>query len=94
MFYECNSKEKSDESIYSYNFNQEDIGCIVIDEAHSMNLNERGHVWENLIIQLDPRIEIVALSATVNGVEDVCEWICKLKNKNCQLIGTEKRPIY
>ena len=86
-------QRKSDKSIYSYNFNQEDIGCIVIDEAHSMNLNERGHVWENLIIQLDPRIEIVALSATVNGVEDVCEWICKLKEKNCQLISTEKRPV-
>ncbi|HEY1546183.1 MAG TPA: DEAD/DEAH box helicase, partial [Kofleriaceae bacterium] len=38
---------------------------VVMDEGHYFNDPERGYVWEQSIIGLDPRVQLVVLSATV-----------------------------
>src|SRR5690606_33988844 len=38
---------------------------IIMDEGHYFNDSERGYVWEQSIIGLDPRSQLVILSATV-----------------------------
>jgi superfamily II RNA helicase len=85
---------KPNDDIYSYNIDQKNIGVVVIDEVHSINLSQRGYVWEDIITQLNDNIRIVALSATVNGIEELVDWICNIKkNTSCHLIGTDKRPV-
>ena len=38
---------------------------VVMDEGHYFNDPERGYVWEQSMIGLDPRVQLVILSATV-----------------------------
>ncbi|MES3517252.1 MAG: DEAD/DEAH box helicase [Natronomonas sp.] len=71
-----------------------DIDCCVIDEVHLLDSDRRGAVLEVTVSRLRrlcaPRI--VALSATMQNVEDVAEWLdappeCTLE------FGDEYRPI-
>ena len=54
-----------------------DVDCVVIDEVHLLDSDRRGAVLEVTISRLrrlcDPRI--VALSATMQNVGDVAEWL-------------------
>ncbi len=48
---------------------------VVMDEGHYFNDPERGYVWEQSIIGLDPRTQLVILSATVGHPEKFCQWV-------------------
>jgi replicative superfamily II helicase len=54
-----------------------DVDCVVIDEVHLLDSDNRGSVLEVTVSRLRrlcaPRI--VALSATMTNVEDVAEWL-------------------
>jgi superfamily II RNA helicase len=78
---------------YEWNFNPQEIGCVILDEVHYINNKERGKVWEEIIINLDPKIQLVMLSATITGAEEMASWIGKLKKINCHLTTTLKRPV-
>ena len=86
-------ERKTDEEVYEWNFNPEKIGCVVLDEVHYINNPDRGKVWEDIIINLNPKINLIMLSATLNGAEDLVKWIGNLKNVPCNLVSTEKRPV-
>ena len=86
-------QRKSDEQVYEWNFNPEKIGCVILDEVHYINNPDRGKVWEDIIINLNPNIRLIMLSATLNGTEDLVRWIANLKNVPCNLVSTEKRPV-
>ena len=84
---------KVDDSVYEWNFNPDKVGCVILDEVHFINNKERGKVWEEIIINLKPDIQLVMLSATISGAENMSKWISQLKGKPCYLISTEKRPV-
>ena len=84
---------KSNEEVYEWNFNPEKVKCVILDEVHFINNPERGKVWEEIITNLDPSIQLVMLSATISGAENLATWISKLKRKNCYLIPTPFRPV-
>lgn len=84
---------KNNESVYDYNFKPEDIGLVIMDEAHSINLKDRGQVWKDMIRELPNHIQLVLASATLNGGELLAEYIGRLKQKPCHLIIESKRPI-
>jgi superfamily II RNA helicase len=86
-------ERKSDEEVYEWNFNPDKIGCVVLDEVHYINNPDRGKVWEDIIINLNPNINLIMLSATINGAENLVKWISSLKNIPCNLVSTEKRPV-
>lgn len=48
---------------------------VIMDEGHYLNDLERGYVWEQSIIGLDPRSQLVVLSATVGHPERFCHWV-------------------
>ena len=84
---------KNNEQVYEWNFNPSKVKCVILDEVHFINNPERGKVWEEIITNLDPSIQLVMLSATISGAENLANWIAKLKNKNCYLIPTAFRPV-
>lgn len=83
----------SDEEVYEWNFNPEQVKCVIFDEVHYINDVNRGNVWEEIITKLDPSIQLVMLSATITGAEKLAQWIVELKKKNCYLIPTDFRPV-
>ncbi len=84
---------KQDDQIYEWTFNPGDVGCVVLDEVHFINNPDRGKVWEEIIINLPKSIQLVMLSATITGAEEMARWVGNLKQIPCHLTTTNKRPV-
>lgn len=54
---------------------QNELGCVVFDEIHTINDENRGHVWEQCIMLLPSHIQIIGLSATLDNPEKFAFWL-------------------
>lgn len=90
--YDLGDAKDKKESYFEDNF-IDTIGCVVFDEVHYINDPDRGHVWEETIILLDPKIRLVMLSATIDKAEDFANWIGKTKDRVINLIPTTHRVV-
>ncbi|XP_014209081.1 helicase SKI2W [Copidosoma floridanum] len=70
-----------------------DVEYVVFDEVHYINNEDRGHVWEEVIILLPPTISIVMLSATVPNPVEFAHWVGQIKRRKMYVISTLKRPV-
>ena len=64
-----------------------ELGCVIFDEIHMINDPSRGHVWENSIMMLPRHIQMVGLSATLDGPEKFALW---LENRGENVDNVEK----
>jgi len=69
------------------------LDAVVFDECHYINDRDRGAVWEETMILLDPKINLVLLSATIKSPEIFAAWLGELKQKPIHLISTQYRII-
>jgi len=60
--------------IYSDSDSISELGYVVMDEVHYLADKFRGAVWEEILIHLPDRIQVVSLSATVSNAEEFGEW--------------------
>jgi helicase len=68
----------------------DEISLVVADEVHLLNDSERGPTLEVVLarlMQINPDMQILALSATINNVEEIAEWL------KAGYVTTEWRPI-
>jgi len=66
---------------------------VVMDEGHYFNDPERGYVWEQSIIGLDPRTQLVILSATVGHPEKFCQWVNVTRRTEMALVDSRERKV-
>ena len=67
---------------------------VILDEAHYLADEERGHVWEEAIILTPPRIRILLLSATVGRAEEFAKWIEDVRGGKVHVINRAgTRPV-
>jgi ATP-dependent RNA helicase HelY len=68
-----------------------DVGAdlVVLDEAHYLADDDRGHVWEEAIILSPPRIRLLLLSATIGNADEFARWIEGVRGVRC---GVVTRP--
>ena len=78
--------------IYASSRRLEDLGVVVLDEVHYLQDAYRGPVWEEVIIQLDPEVQLVCLSATVSNADEVGEWLSTVRGRTDVVVETT-RPI-
>jgi len=67
-----------------------DVSLVVADEVHLLNEPERGPTLEVVLarlMQVNPDIQLVVLSATIKNVEEVAEWLKAIP------VTTEWRPV-
>jgi ATP-dependent RNA helicase HelY len=62
---------------------------VVLDEAHYLADEDRGHVWEEAIILTPPRIRLLLLSATIGNAEEFAAWLAEVRGVRC---GVVTRP--
>jgi superfamily II RNA helicase len=62
---------------------------VVLDEAHYLADEDRGHVWEEAIILTPPRIRLLLLSATIGNADEFASWIEEVRGVRC---GVVTRP--
>ncbi len=68
----------------------DEISLVVADEVHLLNDGERGPTLEVVLarlMQVNPDMQVLALSATINNVEEIAEWL------KAGYVTTEWRPI-
>jgi len=67
---------------------------VVLDEAHYLADEDRGHVWEEAIILTPPRIRLLLLSATIGNAYEFALWLEEVRGVRCGVItGPAKRPV-
>ena len=62
---------------------------VVLDEAHYLGDEDRGHVWEEAIILSPPRVRLLLLSATIGNAQEFADWIAEVRGVRC---GVVQRP--
>ena len=68
----------------------DEISLVIADEVHLLNDAGRGPTLEIVLarlLQVNPDIQILALSATINNVDEIAGWL------NAKFIVTEWRPV-
>lgn len=66
---------------------------VILDEAHYLADEDRGHVWEEAIILSPKRIRLLLLSATVGGAEEFARWIEDVRGTEVRVIKAGPRPV-
>ncbi|MDB4962966.1 MAG: box helicase domain protein [Myxococcales bacterium] len=66
---------------------------VVMDEGHYFNDPERGYVWEQSIIGLDARTQLVVLSATVGRPEQFTHWVELTRRLPMDLVDSRERKV-
>jgi superfamily II RNA helicase len=75
-----------------------ELACVIMDEVHYINDQERGKVWEETILMLPSHIQMVMLSATLDSPEKFASW-CENRgsmtssNKIVYLTSTNERVV-
>ncbi len=72
-----------------------DLNCdlVILDEAHFLGDTDRGVVWEEIMIYLPVRVNLLLLSATIGNGEQIARWLESIRKKLCTVIREEKRPV-
>jgi superfamily II RNA helicase len=76
-------KNKKNEKIEQNRDAIDNIKCVIFDEAHYINCDSRGHIWEKSIImsgQYDNCL-LILLSATIGNIDVVIEWLNNINSK-------------
>lgn len=66
---------------------------VILDEAHFLGDRDRGVVWEEIMIYLPVRINLLLLSATIGNGEEIAAWLASIRGKPCRVIREENRPV-
>lgn len=85
----CRS-HNSDKSRFLY-----DVRCVVFDESHLLTVPKRGdHIEVALmkLVEINPDIRIVLLSATMPNVDEICGWVSKLTGRDTYYLESDYRP--
>jgi superfamily II RNA helicase len=94
LFLLKNDQNKKEAKYYDLDRNFVDtIGCVIMDEIHFISDQSRGHIWEDTLILLNPSVQIVGLSATIDDPESFARWIGMIKQKNITLVKKYNRPV-
>lgn len=78
--------------IYADSHALDNLGVVVLDEVHFLQDAYRGPVWEEVIIHLEPTVQLVCLSATVSNAEEVADWLTTVRGST-KAIVEEHRPV-
>lgn len=70
-----------------------DLEWVILDEVHYINDDERGVVWEEVLIMLPPHVKLVMLSATVPNYLEFSDWVGRARSQKVYVQMTLHRPV-
>ncbi len=59
---------------------------VILDEAHFLGDEDRGVVWEEIMIYLPARIPLLLLSATIGNANIIAKWLSSIRSKKCIVV--------
>ncbi|MBP8985296.1 MAG: DEAD/DEAH box helicase [Syntrophobacterales bacterium] len=81
--------------LYDAMYHGEDLNCdlVILDEAHFLGDEDRGVVWEEIMIYLPRRVNLLLLSATIGNSHEIASWLSSIRKKECVVVEETKRPV-
>jgi superfamily II RNA helicase len=81
--------------LYDAMYTGENLSCdlIILDEAHFLGDEQRGVVWEEIMIYLPVRIPLLLLSATIGNPFQIAAWLESIRGKKCVVVENHNRPV-
>jgi superfamily II RNA helicase len=70
-----------------------DTEIVILDEAHYLGNEDRGVVWEEIMIYLPQRIPLLLLSATIGNARQIADWLAYIRGRRCSVIEESVRPV-
>ncbi|MFT4626148.1 MAG: superfamily II RNA helicase, partial [Myxococcota bacterium] len=70
-----------------------DLQAVVLDEIHFLDDRDRGTVWEEVLIYLPKRVQIVGLSATLANLDQFASWLEEVREAPIQVVIEEQRAV-
>lgn len=64
----------------------QDVATVVFDEAHYINEEDRGRIWEESIMLAPKGIQILPLTATIGNAKEFSNWIEEITGKKTNLV--------
>ena len=88
-----NNEEKSKLLMFEMDI-ENDLACVIFDEIHYINDQDRGKVWEETIMMLPEHVQMLMLSATIDKPEKFASWCEEQKGKKqVYLASTDYRVV-
>ena len=72
---------------------EKDVGIIIYDEAHYINDDSRGHIWEECFIKQPKNIPMLLMSATMSNINEISNWLEETTNREVLLSITNHRIV-
>jgi len=66
---------------------------VILDEAHFLGDQDRGVVWEETMIYLPVRVNLLLLSATIGNAQQIAQWLESIRSKTCVVVEEVGRPV-
>jgi superfamily II RNA helicase len=70
-----------------------DTDFVILDEAHFLGDEDRGVVWEEIMIYLPSRIPLLLLSATIGNAHQIADWLASIRERECVVVEENERPV-
>lgn len=70
-----------------------EVDLVILDEAHYLGDQDRGVVWEEVLIYLPSRVKVLLLSATIQNAAQICQWLEWLRSAPCSHVAAYERPV-
>jgi superfamily II RNA helicase len=70
----------------------EEVGLTILDEMHYLGHPDRGSVWEELVINSAPHMQLLAMSATIRNAREIGAWIEEIHG-SCATLLSGWRPV-
>lgn len=70
----------------------DDVGLVVLDEAHYLQDRSRGAAWEEVLIHCPQHVQFVCLSATISNNGEFADWVRERRGPT-RLVTTSERPV-
>ncbi len=69
------------------------VRAVIVDEIHFLDDEDRGTVWEEMLIYLPSSVRILGLSATLSNLEEFADWLTEVREAPVKVVIEEDRTV-
>lgn len=67
--------------------------AVILDEIHFLDDRERGTTWEEVLIYLPSRVQVLGLSATLPNLGELAKWMAHVRGVKVDVVEEPKRSV-
>lgn len=93
LLYKQNDDGIIEDDKFNVNISMSEVSHVIFDEIHFINDESRGKIWEESLILLPRKMQLIMLSATLSNPREFADWIEKINEKEVHIVSKKERLI-